>query len=65
MENLKIGVSEVPEGGLGAPYIGHAGRFWVEELSRGSRGISPPAALLEVRGLPEILEIRSSHIWRA
>ena len=27
MENRKIGVRELPEGGLGAPYIGCTGRF--------------------------------------
>ena len=48
VENLKIGVREVPEGGLGTPYIRYAGRFWVEELSQRSRGTSPLAALLEV-----------------
>lgn len=41
-ENRKIGVPEVPEGGLGAPYIGCAGRF----LSLETR---PLAALLGVR----------------
>lgn len=27
VENLKIGVREVPEGGAGVPYTGRAGRF--------------------------------------
>lgn len=41
-KNRKIGVREVPEGGLGAPYIGCAGRF----LGLGTR---PLAVLLDVR----------------
>lgn len=42
VKNRKIGVREVPEGGLGAPYIGCAGWF----LSLEAR---PLAALLGVR----------------
>ena len=37
MENPKIGVREVPEGGLGAPYIRYAGRFLdLESFESGS-----------------------------
>lgn len=42
VENQKLGVREVPEGGLGAPYIGCAGRFLGLEAR-------PLAALLGVR----------------
>ena len=42
MENRKIGAREVPEGALGAPYIGCAGRF----LGLKARSL---VALLEVR----------------
>ena len=41
-KNPKIGVREVPEGGLGAPYIERAGRFSGLEAR-------PLAALLGVR----------------
>lgn len=47
VKNLKMGVREVPEGGLGTPYIGCAGRF----LSLGAR---PLAALLEPGETSEI-----------